>query len=142
MDNPAFAPSDFGGKPFVVDIARATENNETYRTVLWTGEHLQLTVMSLQPGEDIGLEMHPNVDQFLRIEKGQGIAQMGDGPNSLYFAQPVFDDFAVLVPAGTWHNITNTGREPMKLYSIYAPPNHAFGAVHETKAIAEEEENH
>jgi len=138
----SIAPTDFGGKPFVVDIARATLHNDTFRTALWSGPNLQLTLMSIKPGEDIGLEMHPHVDQFLRIEEGKGVVQMGDGPNSLHFAQPVFDDFAVFVPAGTWHNITNTGDIPMKLYSIYAPPNHAFGAVHPTKEVAEAEEGH
>jgi len=143
MDNSTkTTPSDFGGMPFVVDIKRATLNNETFRTALWSGTHLQLTLMCIAPGEDIGLEAHPHVDQFLRIEEGQGVVQMGDGPNGLHFAQPIYDDYAVFVPAGTWHNITNTGHTHMKLYSIYAPPNHAFGTVHETKAVAEAEEGH
>ena len=136
------APSDFGGRPFVVDINRATLHNHTFRTALWTGEHLQLTLMCILPGDDIGLEAHEGTDQFLRIEAGQGVVQMGEGPNSLYFAQPVFEDFAVFVPAGTWHNIVNTGSEPMLIYSIYAPPAHTFGTVHATKEIAEAEENH
>ena len=134
--------SDFGPRPFVVDINKATLANDTFRTALWSGPHLQLTVMSLQPGEDIGLEMHPEVDQFLRIEQGRGVTTMGLAEDKLAFVQPVFEDSAVFVPAGTWHNIINTGSVPLKLYSIYAPPNHAPGTVHETKEIAEKEEGH
>ena len=128
---------DHGPRPFVVDINKATRSNDTYRTALWTGKHLQLTVMSIPVGQDIGLEVHHDHDQFLRIEEGQGIAQMGDQKELLYFSQPVFDDSAIFVPAGMWHNVTNTGNKPLKLYSIYAPPEHPKGTVHQTKAIAE-----
>ena len=135
--------TDFGPRPFVVDIAKATTSNNTYRTALWSGPHMQLTVMAIQPGDDIGLEIHPHVDQFLRIEQGRGVTTMGLTKDNLAFVQPVFEDDAVFVPAGTWHNIINTGDGPMKLYSIYAPPNHAPGTVHKTKEIAElEEERH
>lgn len=113
--------TDFGPNPFVVDITKATLNNDTYRTALWTGNHLQLTLMSIPVGGDIGLEVHPNVDQFLRIEQGQGLVQMGNSKENLYLQQPAFDDFAIFVPAGTWHNVVNTGNKPLKLYSIYAP---------------------
>lgn len=133
--------TDFGPNPFVVDIAKATIHNNTFRTALWTGNHLQLTLMSIPVGEDIGLEAHPNVDQFLRIEEGQGLVQMGNSKDNLYLRQLVFDDFAIFVPAGTWHNLTNTGSKPLKLYSIYAPPNHPWGTVHQTKAIAEAAEH-
>ena len=133
-------PTDFGGKPFIVDIAKATINNNTFRTALWSGSNLQLTVMSINPGECIGLEVHPHVDQFLRIEEGCGIVQMGDRSDNLFITQPVYDDSAIFVPAGAWHNLTNTGDIQLKLYSIYAPPNHAFGTVHQTKAIAEASE--
>jgi len=94
--------------------------------------------MTIRPGEDIGLEIHPDTDQFLRIEEGQGIVQMGPSKRNLTFRQPVFADTAVFVPAGTWHNITNIGSGPLKLYSIYAPPHHRHGTVHPTKAIAEQ----
>lgn len=136
---------DYGPKPFVVNINEATKQNKTYRTALWTGSKLQVTLMSLNVGEDIGLEMHPDVDQFLRIEQGQGIIEMGQSPNNLNFKRNVYDDSAIMVPAGTWHNLTNTGNVPLKLYSIYAPPNHPFGTVHATKAdamTAEEEYSH
>lgn len=127
---------DYGTTPFVININEASKQNNTYRTALWTGKHLQLTLMSLEPGEDIGLEMHPNVDQFLRIEQGQGVTQMGKNKDQLDFRRNVQDDFAIFIPAGTWHNLTNTGNVPLKLYSIYAPPNHPFGTVHPTKAAA------
>ena len=127
---------DNGPKPFVVNINEASKQNNTYRTALWTGPHLQVTLMSLNVGEDIGLEIHPNVDQFLRIEQGQGIVQMGETKDYLSFERNVYNDSAIFVPAGTWHNLTNTGNIPLKLYSIYAPPNHPFGTVHTTKAAA------
>jgi len=127
---------DSGATPTIMDINKATLKNNNYRTTLWTGNHLQVTVMSIPAGEDIGLEVHHDHDQFLRIEAGQGIAQMGNTQTNLYIHQPVFDDSAVFVPAGTWHNVTNTGNEPLKLYSIYAPAEHALGTVHETKEIA------
>jgi len=134
------ASADHGPRPFVIDIHKAAVHNNNYRTALWTGKHLQLTVMSIPPGEDIGLEVHPLVDQFLRIEAGRGLVQMGSYRDHLTFYQPVFDDSAIFIPAGTWHNVTNTGPMPLKLYSIYAPPNHRHSVVHETKQIAEQEE--
>ena len=133
-------PTDFGPYPFVVDIEKATIHNDNFRTVMWTGKYLQMTVMSILPGEDIGLEIHPDHDQFLRIEEGCGLCQMGKVPCDLGFVQPVYENSAIFVPAGTWHNITNTGKTTLKLYSLYAPPDHAAGAVHPTKADAEAEE--
>ncbi|MEO4053118.1 cupin domain-containing protein [Solibacillus sp. CAU 1738] len=135
--------TDHGPKPYVVNINAAAKQNNTYRTSLWTGTHLQVTLMSLNVGEDIGLEIHPDVDQFLRIEQGQGIVQMGKSKENLNFERFVCDDSAIIIPAGTWHNVTNTGNIPLKLYSIYAPPNHPFGTVHVTKTDAlASEENH
>ena len=126
--------TDSGPYPYVVGIEQATLENETFRTTLWTGNHLQLTVMSIEPGEDIGLESHAEVDQFLRIESGIARVQMGPAEDQLTFDEEVGDDWAVLVPAGFWHNLTNLGGSPLKLYSIYAPPEHAPGTVHATKA--------
>lgn len=127
---------DYGANPFVININTAAKQNNNFRTALWTGEHLQLTLMSINPGEDIGLEIHPDVDQFLRIEQGQGFVQMGKSKDHLNYQWTVFDDSAIFVPAGTWHNVTNIGNVPLKLYSIYAPPNHPFGTVHRTKVEA------
>lgn len=128
--------TDYGPYPFTININQATKENRNFRTALWTGRHLQVTLMSILPGEDIGLEIHPQVDQFLRIEQGQGIVQFGDHQGNLKQVTPVHDDSAIIIPAGTWHNVINTGNVPMKLYSIYAPPNHPFGTVHRTKAEA------
>jgi mannose-6-phosphate isomerase-like protein (cupin superfamily) len=134
---------DYGPEPFVVNINEAAKRNNNFRTALWTGEHLQLTLMSINVGEDIGLECHPDLDQFIRIEEGQGIVLMGDNKNRLNFKANVSDDFAFIIPAGTWHNLINTGCNPLKLYSIYAPPQHPWGTIHETKADAEAaEHNH
>ncbi|KKB33390.1 Mannose-6-phosphate isomerase [Bacillus thermotolerans] len=128
--------TDYGPNPFVVNINKAAKQNDTYRTALWTGNHLQVTLMSLNPGEDIGLEVHSDVDQFLRIEQGQGVVQMGKNKDHLNFRRRVQDDSAIIIPAGTWHNLMNTGNTPLKLYSIYAPPNHPAGTIHVTKAEA------
>lgn len=134
---------DYGPEPFAVNIEEITKLNDNYRTALWTGRHLQLTLMSIRVGGDIGLEIHPNVDQFIRIEEGQGIVKMGDRKDRLDFQERVYDDFAFIIPAGKWHNLINTGNKPIKLYSIYAPPQHPHGTVHKTKAIAQAaEESH
>ncbi|UTR13798.1 cupin domain-containing protein [Salipaludibacillus sp. LMS25] len=125
--------TDYGPRPFVVDMEEVTKRNTTFRTALWTGDYLQLTLMSINVGEDIGLEVHHDHDQFIRIEEGQGLVQMGDEKDRLNFQQQAFADDAIFVPAGKWHNLTNTGNAPLKLYSIYAPPEHAYGTVHETK---------
>lgn len=127
---------DYGANPFVININEATKQNNTFRTALWTGNHLQVTLMSIRVGEDIGLEIHPELDQFLRIEEGQVVVQMGKNKENLDFQARVYDDFAFVIPARTWHNLINTGNVPLKLYSIYAPPQHPFGTVHETKADA------
>lgn len=125
---------DYGPDPFVVNIEEMTKENNTFRTALWTGEHLQVTLMSIPVGESIGLEIHPDTDQFLRIEQGEGLVQMGKDKNNLSFQRKVFDNFAFIIPAGTWHNLVNIGNVPIKLYSIYAPPKHPRGTVHLTKA--------
>jgi mannose-6-phosphate isomerase-like protein (cupin superfamily) len=133
---------DYGPNPFVMDIHAATKENNTFRTTLWTGKHFQVTLMSINVGEDIGLERHPELDQFLRIEQGEGMVQMGKTKDRLDFQRKVSDGFAIIVPAGTWHNLTNTGKTPLKLFSIYAPPQHPFGTVHQTKAEAMAAEHH
>lgn len=127
---------DFGPDPYVVDINKAALQNDAFRKVVWTGRHLQLTLMSIGAGQDIGLEIHPDLDQFIRIESGQGVVMMGDRWERLDFEARVYDDFAFIIPAGKWHNIVNTGNLPLKLYSIYAPPQHPPGTVHLTRAEA------
>ncbi len=125
---------DYGPCPFVFNITEATLNNPFFRRTVWTGSHLQLTLMCIPPSGEIGLEMHPNLDQFLRLEQGCGKVLMGCNQYNLYFQQEVADNYAIFIPAGTWHNLINTGEEPIKLYSIYAPPQHPAGTIHCTKA--------
>jgi mannose-6-phosphate isomerase-like protein (cupin superfamily) len=122
---------------WVADIERATLDNENFRTVLWTGEHSQLTVMRIAAGEDIGLEVHPDHDQFIRIEEGNGRAELGPSEDELEETHDVEADWAIVVPAGTWHNVVNTGGGDLKLYSLYSPPEHPPNTVHRTKAEAE-----
>ena len=134
--------NDYGPEPFVVNIEKATMQNDAFRTALWTGNYLQLTLMSINPGEDIGLEVHPDLDQFIRIEDGHGFVKMGSRKDHLDFQRQVFADNALIIPAGKWHNLINTGSKPLKLYSIYAPPQHPPGTVHRTKADAQAAEMH
>lgn len=127
---------DIGPQPQSFDIERATTQNEDYRSVAWSGRYMQVTLMSIPVGGDIGLEAHPETDQFLRLEAGVGRAQMGATKDKLTFDKPVSDGWCVLVPAGTWHNITNTGTEPMQVYAIYAPAHHSPDKVQTTEASA------
>jgi mannose-6-phosphate isomerase-like protein (cupin superfamily) len=122
---------------WVGDIEQATIENATFRTVLFTGEHTQLTVMSIAPGEDIGLEIHEDHDQFLRVERGSARVELGPSEDQLDEVHDVEADWAVIVPAGTWHNVVNTGDGELKVYSLYSPPEHPDGTVHRTKADAE-----
>jgi mannose-6-phosphate isomerase-like protein (cupin superfamily) len=116
---------------FCDDIEDLTEANEDFRRVLYTGQHLQLVLMTLQPGEEIGEEVHPDRDQFFRIEEGEGAVDIDGRENK------VEDDIAVIVPAGARHNVRNTGSEPLRFYTIYGPPEHKDGIVHATRAEAE-----
>lgn len=125
---------------WVGDVERATLDNDTFRTVVFTGAHVQLTVMRIAPGEDIGLESHPHLDQFLRIEQGKARVEFGTTKERVDETHDVEDAWAFIVPAGIWHNVVNTGDEDLKLYSIYAPPQHPDGTVHRTKQDAEEAE--
>lgn len=128
---------DHGPNPYVTNIDKATRENTNFRTTLWTGKYLQLTLMSIKPKDDIGLEIHYDHDQFIRIEEGQGVVLMGDNKCNLDFRRRVYDDDVIFIPAGKWHNLINTGSRPLKLYSIYAPPEHPHGTIHRTKKEAE-----
>ena len=132
---------DYGPEPFTINIEDDTKANANFRTTRWTGKHLQLTLMSIPVGGDIGLEVHPDNDQFLRIEEGKGRVQMGPAKDQLTYEREVEDDWVILVPAGTWHNVTNIGDEPMQLYALYGPPDHKHGTVHKTQADAEADPN-
>jgi Fe-Mn family superoxide dismutase len=131
---------DYGAEPTVLNIDAYTMSNDNFRTALWTGAFLQSTLMSIPVGGDVGLELHPDTDQFLRIEDGTATVMMGNTKESLTFTQTAEKDFAIFVPAGKWHNIINTGNKPLKLYSIYSPVHHPHGTVHKTQEEAEEAE--
>jgi mannose-6-phosphate isomerase-like protein (cupin superfamily) len=126
---------------WIGDIEQATLDNDTFRTVLFTGEHTQLTVMRLAPGEDIGLEAHDDIDQFLRIEQGGARVELGRSEGSIDETHDVADDWAIIIPAGIWHNVVNTGDGDLKLYSLYSPAEHPPDTVHRTKAEAEAAEH-
>jgi mannose-6-phosphate isomerase-like protein (cupin superfamily) len=123
-------------KGYVDDIQRVTIGNADFRRVLYTGSNLQLVLMTLQPGEQIGEETHDDRDQFFRFEEGRGEVLI-DG-----LRHEVVDDFAVIVPAGARHNVINSGATPLKLYTLYAPPEHRDAVVHHTKADAAADEEH
>jgi mannose-6-phosphate isomerase-like protein (cupin superfamily) len=120
---------------FVRDIEALAVKNAKFRQVLYTARHCQLVLMALKPGEEIGAEVH-ELDQFFRVEEGSGEAVL-DGVRTALRA-----GFAVVVPAGTRHNLINTGTAPLKLYTLYAPPNHRDGVVHQTRQDAEADHEH
>ena len=122
---------------WIDNVEDATMRNPNFRTVLYTGEHIQLTVMSLAVGEDIGWEMHDHLDQFLRVEHGTGVLKLGRSADEVAEEHAVSDDWAMVIPAGTWHDVVNVGDDELKLYSIYGPPDHPDGTVHVTKAGAQ-----
>ncbi|MGO4937940.1 cupin domain-containing protein [Fundicoccus sp. Sow4_H7] len=132
---------DHGKEPYVVNIDKLAVENNNYRTTLWTGEKLQVTTMTIQPGDDIGLEIHEGIDQFLHIVSGQGICKMGPTEDNLDFTQEVYADDAIFVPADVWHNVENNSGEPLKLYTVYAGPDHLAGTVHETHQDAIDDPN-
>ena len=132
---------DYGAEPTALNIDAYTMSNDNFRTALWTGTKLQVTLMTIPVGGDIGLELHTDVDQFLRIEDGTAKVLMGDTEESLTFTQTVGKDYAIFVPAGKWHNLINIGNKPLKLYSIYSPVEHPHGTVHQTQEEAEEAEH-
>ena len=132
--------SDNGPRPNAFDIETATRANENYRTVAWTGTYLQVTLMSIPVGESIGLEVHPDTDQFLRLDGGRGRCVMGPAKDQLDFEQEVSDGWSIQVPAGSWHDVVNTGDEPLRLYAVYAPVHHAPGIVQRSSDDAERDE--
>lgn len=134
--SPASA-GDYGPNPLVVNIRCLAEQTPYFRTALWTGRYMQITLMCIPPRGEIGLEMHGDVDQLVLVEAGCGLVMMGDGPETLGYRQAVDAGYGIVIPAGTWHNLVNTGCDPLKLVSVYAPPQHPFGTVHKTKADAD-----
>ena len=123
-------------KGFVDNIESLTVENSDFRRVIYTGKEMQLVLMTLRPGEEIGEEVHADRDQFFRVEQGEGEVLI-DGTRS-----KIESETAIVVPSGARHNVKNTGREPLKLYTIYAPPEHADGVVQRTRADAERSNEH
>ncbi|TGO05104.1 cupin domain-containing protein [Serinibacter arcticus] len=132
--------NDNGPNPNAFDIEAATVQNGDYRRVAWSGKHLQVVLMAIQPGKAIGLEVHHGTDQFLRIDAGKGRVKMGPDKDDLSFQQDVSDGWSIQVPAGTWHDVENTGDEPLRLYTVYAPTHHAQGIVQATAEDADADE--
>ncbi len=123
---------DMGGQPWVVNIEEATLGNTDYRNVIWTGNNIQLVLMTLKPGEIIDLEIHETHDQFIRVEEGDARILMGKTRDELDFDKKVTDDWVVLVPAGYWHKVENIGNTELKVYTIYGPPEHPVATIHKT----------
>ena len=129
--------TDHGPKPYAANIMHTARQNHNFRTAFWSGCHLQMTLMCIPVCGDIGVEMHSDTDQFIRVEEGQAIVRMGTCKDKLDFHYRLGVGDAVFVPSGTWHNVSNTGNCPLKLSSLYAPPKHPRGTIHHTKADAE-----
>ena len=132
--------TDHGPNPYAANIEHLAQKNTNFRTTIWTGEHLQMTLMCIPSFGEIGLEIHEDTDQLIRIEQGNAVVRMGKCKNHPDFQRNVSRGDAVFVPAGTWHNIVNVERTPLKVSTLYAPPHHKKGTVHRTKADAEREE--
>lgn len=126
---------DMGKQPWVFDIEEATIAGDNYRMAIWTGDYMQLVLMSLKPGETIDLEVHGDHDQFMRIEQGTARVLMGKTKDNLTFDEKAKDDFAIMIPAGYWHKIINEGDTDLKLYTIYAPAEHPFGTTQKEKEV-------
>lgn len=122
-----------GDKPTLLNLNNVARSNRFYRKEIWTGEYLQLTVMSIPVGGEVGLELHNENDQMIGVEYGVASVYTGATKQGVKFMGNVNSDYAIFIPAGTWHNIINDGNVPLKLYSVYAPPHHPKGTVHKTK---------
>jgi mannose-6-phosphate isomerase-like protein (cupin superfamily) len=132
-NTPTF-PYDYGPNSLVIDLNKAAQQNDNFRSTLWTATYLQVTLMSIPVHGSIGMEVHTDHDQILRIEDGLGLVQLGETQLSLYGQYLAFSNYVILVPAGIWHNIINIGNVPLKISSFYAPPNYAWNTVQRTRA--------
>ncbi len=139
MDGYCAIQTDNGPNCYVTNIEKMAIQNQNFRTAIWTGCYLQMTLMCIPPCEDIGLEIHSELDQFIRVEQGESIVKMGTCKNELDFQRILCKGDGVFIPAGTWHNIINLGRNSLKVSVIYAPPNHPRSTIHATKADAKKE---
>lgn len=134
------ARADYIPRPYVADVSNQAMQNTDFRMELWTGCHAQMTLMCIPAGSDIGLEVHEDTDQMIRIEQGMALVKMGECEKQLDFQARVCTGDVIFVPAGTWHNIINMGRNSLKVSSVYTPPHHPVGTVHHTKKDAERAE--
>lgn len=137
---PSTRMQDYGPQELVVNLKEVAMQNPYYRQALWTGQHLQVTLMNIAANDEIGIEIHPNHDQLITVEDGQAVVMMGKQKERLDFQTHVWEGYAIIIPAGIWHNVINTANKALKLCSVYAPPHHPFGTVQETKAIAMKEQ--
>lgn len=124
-------------EPYVENVLQRAVRNTNYRTEIWTGCYVQMTLMCIPVCSDIGLEIHEDTDQIIRIEQGMGLVKMGDCKDHLDFQKEVCKGDTIFVPAGIWHNVINIGRIPLKVSSVYAPPHHPVGTIHRTRKEAE-----
>ena len=137
--NSHMCETDHGPDPYIANMEQLTLQNQNFRTATWTGYHLQMTSMCIPPNEEIGIESHRDTDQMIRIEQGKAMVKMGKYKENLNLCQNVSRGDVIFIPAGTWHNIINTGNVFLRVSSVYAPPNHAKGTIHHTRAEAERE---
>lgn len=131
---------DYGGSLYALNVEQMAMRNQNFRTAVWTGNYLQMTLMCIPPHGEIGLEIHPDTDQLIRIESGNAVVKAGKNKNQLEFRQRLSVGDAVFIPAGTWHNVVNSGENSLRVSSVYAPPHHPKGTVHRTKEEAERKE--
>lgn len=131
--------TDFGPDPYVMSVPQSAIQNQNFRKAVWSGCHLQMTLMCIPVCEDIGLERHESTDQILRVEGGRAIVKMSSCRSYVEFQRELCQGDTVFIPAGTWHNIMNAGGCPLKISSVYAPPNHPHGTIQRTKEEAEKE---
>ncbi|MBQ7913096.1 MAG: cupin domain-containing protein [Clostridia bacterium] len=124
---------DLGSQPQLLNIHNEVCRNTNFRTAIWTGKHLQVTVMSIPVGGEIGLESHDDLDQFIKVESGCATVYMGETKQNVKLVGKINSNYAIVIPAGTWHNVINSCACPLKVYSVYAPPQHPFGTIHQTK---------
>lgn len=126
---------DHGPEPYIFNVAAAANRNTAYRAAVWTGKKLQMTLMSIPVRGEIGLEMHPDTDQYIRVEGGAGLVRFGRAKDRLDAGRRVIAGDGIFVPMGTWHNVINVGAQPLSLSSVYGPPQHPRGTYQPVKPV-------